>query len=123
MQTEEYLIQLYRYIELNPVRANIVNDPAEYVWSSYQINALGKTSELCTPHEVYLSIGNAPQTRQASYRALFQQQLDVKIINDIRQATNKGLAIGDDKFKDEIERLTGNSMKPKKVGRPSKAVG
>ncbi len=29
VQTEEYLIQLYRYIELNPVRANMVNDPAE----------------------------------------------------------------------------------------------
>ena len=42
VQTEEYLIQLYRYIELNPVRANMVNDPAEYDWSSYQINALIK---------------------------------------------------------------------------------
>ncbi|MCL1045424.1 transposase [Shewanella electrodiphila] len=46
VQSEDYLIQLYRYIELNPVRANMVTDPAEYPWSSYQINALGKASQL-----------------------------------------------------------------------------
>lgn len=31
----EYLFHLYRYIELNPVRAMMVEDPADYVWSSY----------------------------------------------------------------------------------------
>ena len=39
VQSEEYLLQCYRYIELNPVRANMVNDPADYIWSSYQCNA------------------------------------------------------------------------------------
>ena len=122
VQTEEYLIQLYRYIELNPVRANMVNDPAEYIWSSYQINALGKASQLCTPHQVYLSINQNPQARQSSYRALFQHQLDEKMINDIRQATNKGMVIGSDTFKDQIEKLTGKSMHPKKMGRPFKTI-
>ncbi|WOT06943.1 hypothetical protein [Shewanella youngdeokensis] len=42
-------------------------------------------------------------------------------IEDIRQATNKGMAIGNDKFKGGIEKLTGNNMKPKKMGRPYKA--
>jgi putative transposase len=76
VQTEEYLLQLYRYSELNPVRANMVNDPAEYAWSSYQINALGKVSQLCIPHQIYLSINQDDQARQASYRALFKHQLD-----------------------------------------------
>ncbi len=44
-----------RYIELNPVRACMVDEPSEYVWSSYQINALGKISSLCTPHPLYSS--------------------------------------------------------------------
>ncbi len=42
VQEEAYLLQLYRYIELNPVRAQIVDDPADYIWSSYQSNAFGK---------------------------------------------------------------------------------
>jgi len=55
VQEENYLLQLYRYIDLNPVRAGIVEQPSDYVWSSYPINALGKTSELCTPHPLYLA--------------------------------------------------------------------
>uniref|UniRef100_UPI001E2EAAD4 transposase n=1 Tax=Methylophilus sp. Leaf408 TaxID=2876561 RepID=UPI001E2EAAD4 len=47
VDAERYLLELSRYIELNPVRANMVGDPASYVWSSYQINALGKVSSLC----------------------------------------------------------------------------
>ncbi|OBT07011.1 transposase [Shewanella sp. UCD-FRSSP16_17] len=120
VQTEEYLLLLYRYIELNPVRASMVNDPAEYQWSSYQINALGKDSQLCTPHDVYLAIHQQAETRQSSYRDMFKHHLNTTLIEDIRQATNKGMAIGNDRFKEEIEKLTGNSMKPKKMGRPIK---
>jgi len=31
-----------RILMTNPVRANMVDDPSDYKWSSYQINALGK---------------------------------------------------------------------------------
>jgi hypothetical protein len=44
VQAEDYFLYLYRYIELNPVRANMIEDPADYHWSSYQINGLGKES-------------------------------------------------------------------------------
>jgi REP element-mobilizing transposase RayT len=50
VQAEDYLLHLYRYIELNPVRANMIEDLADYHWSRYQINGLGKESELCTPN-------------------------------------------------------------------------
>ncbi|WP_252738958.1 transposase [Colwellia sp. D2M02] len=42
VQSEKYLLELYRYIELNPVRAGMIQDPSEYGWSSYQCNAMGK---------------------------------------------------------------------------------
>jgi hypothetical protein len=44
VQAEVYFLQFYRYIELNPVRANMIEDSADYHWSSYQINGLGKES-------------------------------------------------------------------------------
>jgi len=56
VEAEDYLLELYRYIELNPVRANMVAEPSEYKWSSYQINGLGKQSELCTAPPLYLVI-------------------------------------------------------------------
>ena len=40
-QNEGYVLACYRYIELNPVRANIVEHPADYPWSSFRANAQG----------------------------------------------------------------------------------
>jgi len=118
VQDENYLIQLYRYIELNPVRANMVDDPAKYSWSSYQINASGKESPLCKPHPLYLSLGANAKEQQLAYRQLFASHIDGKLIDDIRESTNSGMAIGNEHFKKEIEVLTGRRMQPKKRGRP-----
>jgi putative transposase len=50
VQTENYLLTVYRYIELNPVRAKMVDHASEYPWSSYRYNAVGLNIELVTPH-------------------------------------------------------------------------
>jgi putative transposase len=103
---------------MNPVRAKMVKDPSEYAWSSYQINVLGKESGLCTPHPEYLRMSIAKNERMKNYRALFTHHVDGELLNEIRLSVNKGMAIGHDRFKDEIELLTGRRLKPKKVGRP-----
>ncbi|MGJ8680571.1 transposase [Paraglaciecola sp.] len=53
VKQENYLLKLYRYIELNPVRAGMVDDPADYTWSSYQCNGLGKKTDLLTPYAFF----------------------------------------------------------------------
>lgn len=118
VQEDDYLMQLYRYIEQNPVRAGIVKQPSDYVWSSYRINALGKPSELCTPHAVYLALGKDSKERQTHYRDLFKHHIEGKLLQDIRLAINKSMALGSEQFKAEIEHLSGRRMTPKKVGRP-----
>ncbi len=94
VQTETYLLQCQRYIELNPVRAGMVSDPAEYTWSSYQRHALGKRVQMSTPHIEYLSLGKTDSIRQDAYRKLFQAHVDDEMIKDIRSAVNKGMALG-----------------------------
>ena len=118
VQEIDYLLQLYRYIELNPVRAGMVSNPGEYRWSSYQINALGKESDLCTTHQEYLKLGRGIMERQINYRSLFTYQIEGELLEEIRTNTNKGMAIGHDRFKEEIEKLTGRRVMPKKRGRP-----
>ena len=118
VQAERYLLEVYRYIELNPVRAGMVVDPGEYRWSSYQVNALGKVSELCTPHQEYLLLGGDASSRQKKYRALFAHHVDSKMLEEIRDNTYKGMAIGNDRFKEELETLTARRLKSKKRGRP-----
>ena len=119
VQAEKYLIEVYRYIELNPVRAKMVEEPGEYAWSSYQINALGKISDLCTAHPEYLRLGDTKNKRMKNYRALFSDHVEADLLEEIRSSLNKGLAIGHDRFKEEIEELTGRRLKPKKAGRPA----
>jgi len=120
VQENAYLLDLYRYIEMNPVTADMVQEPSEYPWSSYQINALGKSSEVCTPHPLYFALGKEAIQRQQAYRDLFNGHvLDTKRIEDIELATSKGLALGNDRFKVQIELLTGRRVVSKKAGRPA----
>jgi len=117
IESDAYLLQVYRYIELNPVRARMVTSPEEYKWSSYQINALGKNSDLCSPHPLYLSLGATTAIRLCEYMKLFMNLLNVSQINDIRNSTNKNLALGSELFKKEIEHLTGRRVFARKRGR------
>lgn len=96
----------------------MVNEPANYIWSSYQINGLGKKSSLCEPHEVYLGIGRTKEERLNCYRRLFHNHIDGKLLTDILEAVNKSMALGNDKFKEEIELLSGRRVKEGKRGRP-----
>ncbi len=120
VQSDIYLLECQRYIELNPVRAGMVYNPADYVWSSYQRHALGKDIQISTPHEEYLRLGDTDKVRQNNYRALFRSHVEAELIGDIRKALNKGLALGNERFKDEIERLYGQRVKPAKMGRACK---
>lgn len=65
-----YLLACMRYIELNPVRAKLVASAAEYRWSSYRANALGREDALVTPHPCYYALGRTPQARRAAYHAV-----------------------------------------------------
>ena len=60
------------------------------------------------------------KSQKTCYRTLFKHHLNTKIIEDIRQANHKAMAIGNEKFKDEIEKLTGTKMRPKRIGRPNR---
>ena len=100
---EQYLLTCYRYIELNPVRANMVEQQQDYRWSSYASHVLGKPDDLIDDHPLYLALGNTEESRREAYRALFRYQLDDAELTDIRESLNKGLAVGAERFKDQIE--------------------
>jgi putative transposase len=114
---EQYLLTCYRYIELNPVRANTVEQPQDYCWSSYMSHALGRPDELIDDHPLYLALGNTAEMRSAAYRALFRYQLDDEKLTDIRASLNKGLAVGAERFKDQVETAVARSVRPGQAGR------
>jgi len=117
VQSERYLLECYRYIELNPVRAGMVEGPGDYKWSSYRNNGLGIKSKLATPHDEYLALGDTDATRLESYRSFFIGQVAPEVLNQICQSTHKGLVIGSDRFAQEIEVLAKRRTTPAKLGR------
>lgn len=94
----------YRYIELNPVRARVVEYPGDSRWSSYRVNAQGEPSTLITPHALYSDLGQSRTQRQAAYRELFRYQLDPGLVDQIRQATNGNYTLGSERFRAEVEK-------------------
>lgn len=105
VQSEHYLMACQRYIELNPVRADMVADPFQYPWSSYRCNALGEGNGLVTPHELYRQLGDDAEARKLAYRALFEEVLSADTLNDLRQAVHCGVALGNLQFKDHVVKL------------------
>lgn len=105
IDAENYLLACYRYIELNPVSANMVIHPAEYRWTSYRCNAHGESSALISPHEIYHRLGTSDRDRRQAYAALFEHALDQSIGCMISNAVHFSMPTGDNQFKRQIQRL------------------
>ncbi|HYL24912.1 MAG TPA: transposase [Burkholderiales bacterium] len=116
IDSANYILACYRYVERNPVRADMVSSAAAYRWSSYQGNTGRALNRLLTPHVEYLALGNDESTRWSAY----QQMLDVAdepgFLTAIRDATNGGLALVDDALKAKLQTDTGRRLEHKKPG-------
>lgn len=122
VDNDAYFFTVTRYIELNPVRANMVKHPADYRWSSYHANALGGKDALISFHPLYLGIGRDGSERQARYRGLFGDVLDDGVLETLREATNKGWAFGSDEFKAQVFTLANRPIESSGWGGDRRSV-
>jgi len=120
VQAETYLLRCQRYIELNPVRAGMVDSPASYRWSSFHANALGRHDKLVTPHPVFLALGGEESRRRTRYLELFRDQIESRDLEEIRLSANAGYALGDERFRKELGLSLRRRAGPGKPGRPRK---
>jgi len=120
VEAEGYLLACYWHIEINPVRAGMVPEPAVYPWSSYRWHALGHPDPVVTDHALYLALGNTPQERQQACQALFQGQIYADLLQEIRTTLQQGRVLGTERFQDSIEAVLERRVRPGKAGRPRK---
>jgi putative transposase len=121
VDSERYLLTVMRYIELNPVRADMVAHPRDYPWSSYAHNAggeSGKNVDWLTPQREYLRLGRTVLSRQEAYRQLFKAAVSKDDLTAIRDSTHKGWALGSERFISKIAALSRRRAASKGVGRP-----
>ncbi len=118
IDTDTYLLQCGKYIELNPVRAQIASTPGEYRFSSYCYYAYGVADALITPSPAYLGFSTSEESRREQYATFV---VDNNIINSRRLQVQ--LFIGSELFIKKLEeyyRIRNASLsrgRPKKVGK------
>jgi putative transposase len=122
VEADAYLLTCMRYIELNPVRAAMVRDPASYRWSSHPANGHGHDDGLLTRHSLYLELGATDPDRQAAYRRLFRAELGGDAIDDVRLALDRDQPLGSGRFRAAVEHMLGRRCVAQPRGRPRRAA-
>ena len=118
IQTERYLLACMAYIDLNPVRAHMVAQPEDYVWSSYGHYAGWRNDRLITPHALYWGLGNTPFAREAAYAEMVHAGIQADQQRALTDATLSGWALGDAKFIAGLKVQTPRRLSKGKAGRP-----
>ena len=111
VDSDHYLFTLYQYIEMNPLKAGMVEEIADYPWSSYPHNAVGQIDPLISEHELYQNLGSSRERRCEAYLKMFDRLNTTKQDSQITNATLRGEALGDDAFHQKISRLISRPTK------------
>ncbi len=118
VESEEYLLKCYRYIDLNPVRAAMIQTAWKYEWSSAAANALGTDNPMLVPHTKYLELGNDDIARAGAYRQLLEEGVTQDQAEQIRVHIAQGKVLGSSQFQAEIAQLLGRQVHVRPRGRP-----
>ena len=114
VQSRGYILECHRYIELNPVRAGLVNDPLAYRWSSHDVTAGFRSDAMIEIHPEIESIGFR------AYRGLAAEAMAKDLLAAIREATNGGYPLGAEEFLAALA-AAGKKAGKGRAGRPTKA--
>ncbi len=118
IDSSDYMLLCYKYMESDPVRSGLVEKAEEYRWSSYNHNALAQVDEMISPHREYLNLGAGAKSRARAYRKFYKDVINPETIEHITESTVKGWALGNEKFVKKIEKLTGRRASQLPKGRP-----
>lgn len=118
IQAEHHLLACMAYMDLNPVRAGLVSDPADYRWSSHAHYIGRRLDKLITPHPLYWQLGNTPFAREAAYLDLVRSGVTEQEVRVLTESALRGWALGEPDYIAELQRRTERRLTMGKRGRP-----
>ena len=107
IDSDSYLFRLYNYIEMNPVKAEMVKEIHEYPWSSYHHNAIGEKDQFITEHPLYLELAATKEERATRYKLMMDKMALGKENQKITDAPLRGEALGNENFQLWVCKQTG----------------
>ncbi|MBK1723901.1 transposase [Thiocystis violacea] len=119
IETDAYLLACCRYVELNPVRAGMIDTPAAYPWSSYRWHA-GEDVEQdwLDTDPCYDALGSNAEERALRYRTFVRSAIPEGEWTLIREALQRGQLTGGERFTDQVEAMINRRIENRKHGRP-----
>jgi putative transposase len=118
IQAERYLLACMVYIDLNPVRAGLVAEPATFPWSSHPHYLGLRRDKLVSPHPLYWALGNTPFARDAAYAELVSAGISQKQKLDLSESALHGWALGEPDYVADLQRRTQRRVARGRAGRP-----
>ena len=118
MARDQHVLAVCRYIDLNPVRAGIVDHACDYRWSSYSALAGLRVDTLVTPHATLDQLGSP---RGAAYAQWCAEGIGKDELDRRREATFRELAFGSNGFRAELDAQTARATSLRALGRPRNA--
>lgn len=120
VDSERYVLTCQRYIELNPVRARMTDDPVAYRWSSCAAHLGGRRHSLLTPHPAWLALDSDPAARASIWRRLLDESIPDEDLIQIRQYLQQQRAWRRDDFRAMVEARTQRFAGIRLAHRPAK---
>ena len=123
VDSDAYILRVMRYIELNPVRAAMVDLPEAHRWSSVHMHLGLRPDALMTPHALYLSLGDTSAARAHTYQAWLMSGTDDEELTRIRAHMRQEKALGHPRFQAMLEKTLNRPVELKPRGRPALSKG
>ena len=108
MVDEAYLLAAARHIELNPVRAQLVRQAADWSWSSARAHLCGEDDRVV---EVAPLLAMVPD-----WNAFLQTAVPVQELAELRRHVHAGRPLGNETLVGRLEEMVGRVLGPKKRG-------
>jgi len=106
VDSESYVLHCHRYIDLNPVRARMTDDPTTFAWSSCASHCGLRQEVMLSPHPQYSALGAMPESRAMAYSQLLRETLSDDDLASIRNYLQQQRALGRDDFRAMVEAKT-----------------
>ena len=121
VDTETYVLRCIRYIDLNPVRARMTDDPTSYPWSRAPAHCGLRRVPWLTPHPAYTALAATAEARAEVYRQLLHEVLSDDDLTAIRSYLKQQRALGRDDFRAMVEAKTRRFAGIRPAHRPPRA--